>query len=248
MAGAAAAVARIADIRGRLEATTGGQLPGSEHVLPLVRSIAAPPPVAPVARIGTPGFIMLGAAIPRSAAGVAVGRNRAARPTAWAAGMACVLEFGGRHGRGCRCDTASNHHQHDSQTVCALHAGCFGQRTGAASVGPATAAWSSSLPLSCPVCPFQQGFSARGLKLGTSGALRPQFSVVFLIGVVRHRRGLYIFSRTVRLLRAETVSPSESLDTNAHASTDQPFSPPLGESHAAVFLAASAVFLAASAG
>jgi hypothetical protein len=248
MAGAAAAVARIADIRGRLEATTGGQLPGSEHVLPLVRSMAAPPPVAPVARIRAPGFIMLGAAIPRSAAGVAVGRNRATRPTARAAGMACVLELCGRRGQGCPCDPTSNHHQYDSQTVCALHAGCFGRRTGTASVGPATAAWSSSLPLSCPVCPFQQGFSARELKLGTPGALRPQFSVVSLIGVVHHQRGLYIFGRSVRLLRAETVSPCESLDTNAHASTDQPFSPPLGESQAAFFLAASAVFLAASAG
>jgi len=77
MAGSAAAVARIAHVRRRLETTAGGQLPGSEHVLPLVGTVAALPPVAPIARVWAPTLIMLGTTIPWATARVAIGRDGA---------------------------------------------------------------------------------------------------------------------------------------------------------------------------
>ena len=137
-AGTAAAIPRVANLCRRLETAAGGQLPRGQHVWSFVRAVAAPPPVARIARIGATGLIVLGTAIPPAAAGIAIRRGHAAGPAARATGAArptALLELGSRGRRDRYGDSAAQHQQHDAETECALHVGCFGPRVAAASAG-----------------------------------------------------------------------------------------------------------------
>jgi hypothetical protein len=145
-----------------LKATARWQLPRSQHLGPLSCAVAAPPPVARITRIGAAEFGMLGTAIPRTAAGVPIGSDRATGTAARAAGSAGRVEFSCRGRQSGRPAPKANE-QRDGESVCTLHDGCFGRRAAAASIWLRLAGAS---PTACPACP--------NLPARRSGPLNPR--------------------------------------------------------------------------